>query len=97
MSMPSFSIEGKIAIVTGARRGIGKAIALTFAQAGTDVAICDFVVEGGELEAVAEEIRGFGKRSLAVQADVSKKADVDSFVKRATDELGPIDILVIFV
>jgi NAD(P)-dependent dehydrogenase (short-subunit alcohol dehydrogenase family) len=94
VSMPSFSIEGKIAIVTGARRGIGKAIALTFAQAGADVAVCDFVVEGGELEAVAEEIRGFGQRSLAVQADVSKKDDVDNFVEKATHELGPIDILV---
>jgi len=94
LSVPDFSLQGKVAVVTGSRRGIGKAIALTFAQAGADVAVCDYIVEGGELEAVAEEIRGLGRRSLAVQTDVSKKSDVDNMVKKVTDELGPIDILV---
>jgi len=94
MSMPNFSLEGKVAIVTGSRRGIGKAIALTFAQAGADVAVCDYVVEGGELEAVAEEIRELGRRSLFVQTDVSKKSEVDNLVGTVSAELGPIDILV---
>ena len=94
MKMPSFSLEGRVALVTGARRGIGKGIALAMAGAGADVAVCDNVVEGGELEAVAEEIQGIGRRSLAVQTDVSKKSEVDNLVKRVEDELGPIDILV---
>ena len=56
MSTTSFSLENKVALVTGGRRGIGKAIALAFAGAGADVTICDNVVEGGELGTVAEEI-----------------------------------------
>ena len=92
--MPDFSLEGKVAAVTGARRGIGKTIALTFAEAGADVAVCDVVIDDGQLESAADEIRQLGRRSLAVQVDVSKKADVDNFINRVEDELGPIDILV---
>lgn len=94
MSMPDFSLEGKVAAVTGARRGIGKTIALTFAGAGADVAVCDVVINDGQLESVADDIRKLGRRSLAVQVDVSKKADVDNFINKVEDELGPVDILV---
>lgn len=94
MSKPNFSLEDKVAIVTGARRGIGKEIALTFAEAGADVAVCDMVVEGGELEAVAKQIQGFGRRSLVAHVDVSRKADVDNMVQRVVDEFSSIDILV---
>ena len=83
-----------MAVVTGGRRGMGKAIALAFAEAGADVAVCDVVVEGGEMEAVAKEIKKLGRCSLAVQADVTQKAQVDNLVKRVEDELGAIDILV---
>jgi len=88
------SLEGKAAIVTGARRGIGKAIALGFAEAGADVAICDCQVDDGELHAVAREIRNHGRRSMALQADISLKPDVDNLVKRTKSAFGKIDILV---
>ncbi len=95
MSTPSFSLEGKVAIVTGGKRGIGKAVALAFAEAGADVAVSTRVFKDAEddLGTVAEEIRGMGRRSLAIQADVTQKADVDSMVKRVEDEFGAIDIL----
>jgi gluconate 5-dehydrogenase len=94
MSIPSFSLEGKAAIITGGKQGIGRAIALAFAEAGADVAVCGRVIEDGKLQAVADEIQSLGRRSLAVQADISRKADVDNLVQRVMDEFGGIDILV---
>ena len=90
----NLSLEGKVAAVTGGKRGIGRAIALTFAEAGADVAVCSRVVSGGELDAVAGEIKKRGRRSLAVKADVSGKADVANLVQKVEAELGDIDILV---
>jgi len=94
MNIPNFSLADQVAIVTGGRRGIGKTIALAFAQAGADVAVCDCIVEDGELEAVAEKIRLIGRRSLAIQADTSLKADVDNMVQKVMEQFGAIDILV---
>ena len=94
MDIPPFPLPGKVAIVTGARRGIGKAIALALAEAGADIAVCDRVIEDGELNAVAEEVKRLGRRSLALQADITQKADVDGLVQRVVDEFGVIDILV---
>jgi len=90
----SLSLSGKVAIVTGSKRGVGQAIALAFAEAGADVAVCDVVIEDGELEAVAKEIQRLGRRSLAVQVDIRRKADVDNMVQKVVDEFGHIDILV---
>jgi len=98
MSVPSLSLEGKVAIVTGAagERGVGRAIALAFAEAGADVAVCDYIVDvyDRNLGTVAEEIKKLGRRSLAIQADVTNKSDVDNMVQRVEDELGAVDILV---
>jgi NAD(P)-dependent dehydrogenase (short-subunit alcohol dehydrogenase family) len=93
MSLPSFSLEGRAAIVTGGSRGIGKALALTFAEAGADVVVSSRNLDGS-LEAVAEEIRGLGRRSLAVKADTTKKADVDNLVQATLNEFAAIDIMV---
>jgi len=97
MSVPSLSLEGRVAIVTGAggKRGIGRATALTFAEAGADVAVCDINVSGEtfDLEGTAEEIRKLGRRTLAVQTDVSKESDVDNLVDKVVKEFGTIDVL----
>lgn len=94
MGISDFSLDGKIALVTGGRTGIGKAIVLAFAEAGADVATCSRTNKDGELTAVGEEVRKFGRRALAVQADVSRKNDVENMVKKTVAELGDIDILV---
>lgn len=94
MSIPGFSLEGKAALVTGGKKGIGKAVAVAFAEAGADVAICSRTLANGELEAAAKEIQGLGRRSLAIQADISHKADVDNLVQKVTSAFGSIDILV---
>ena len=97
MSIPSLSLEGRVAIVTGAGgiRGIGRATALTFAEAGADVAVCDINVTGEtfDLEGTAEEIRKLGRRALAVQADLTKDDDVDNLVAKTVKEFGTIDVL----
>ena len=94
MGAPSFPLPGKVAIVKWLGRGIGRAVALALAEAGADIAICDRVIEDDELKAVAEEVRRLGRRSLAVQADITHKTDVESLVQRVIDEFGVIDILV---
>jgi NAD(P)-dependent dehydrogenase (short-subunit alcohol dehydrogenase family) len=88
------SLAGKVAVVTGGRRGIGRAIALALAEAGADVSLGDRVVDDGALEGVAEEVRKSGRRALAIQADITQKADVDSLVQKTVAEMGAIDILV---
>jgi len=86
LAVPCLSLEGKIAIVSGSRRGIGRAIALLYAEAGADVAVCDYVA-ADELNDTAEEIRKL------VQVNVSDKASVTNLVEKVEAELGPVDIL----
>lgn len=94
MRIPSLSLDGQVAIVTGARRGIGKDTALVLAEAGADVAVCDLVVETGELDAVVKEIQDMGRRSLAEKVDAGKKADVEAFVQKVVKEFSTVNILV---
>ena len=83
----------KVALITGASRGIGKGIAEVFAAEGAHVAV-NYVGHAAEAEAVAASIRVAGRRAITVQGDVSKRADVEAMVARVWQELGPIDILV---
>jgi len=94
MTIPGFSLKSRSALVTGARRGIGRTIALAFAEAGADVAVCDLVMDDGLLEKVSEEIKSLGRRSFAIQADTSRKKDVEKMIQRVVQELGSLDILV---
>lgn len=90
----NFSMTGKAVLITGGRRGVGRALALAFAKAGADVAICSRSDESSELEAVAGEIEKLGQRALAIRTDVSRKADVESMAEKTVAELGGIDILI---
>jgi len=108
-------LSGRVALVTGGSRGLGRADALTLARAGADVAIADLLVESelseetdeyGPLatvarqqglvgtESAAEEIRGMGRRALAVRCDVTDRDQVAAAVARTVDELGSVDILI---
>jgi 3-oxoacyl-[acyl-carrier protein] reductase len=89
----SNELEGKIALVTGASRGIGAGIATALAQAGADVAV-NFVSREAEARKVCSEIKSLGRCSLAIKADVSVSSEVSSMVAQAEAELGPISILV---
>jgi len=93
MGLSDFSLEGKVAIVVGARRGMGKAFALGFAEAGADVVIADVNVSDGLLETVGDQIEKTGRRALVVQTNMGEKADVDDLIKKTMTEFGTIDIL----
>jgi len=86
-------IEGKVALVTGGRRGIGKAICIELARQGADIAIND-VVDGPEADEVAAEVVRLGRRAKVFAADVSDPGAVDAMVAKVTTEFGRIDILV---
>ncbi len=85
-------LQNKVALVTGAARGIGKGIAEAFAQEGADVIIND-IGSPSNSEALVQSIRDLGRRALAIHGDVSSREDVESMFARAWDEMGPIDIL----
>ncbi|MFC7327251.1 SDR family NAD(P)-dependent oxidoreductase [Marinactinospora rubrisoli] len=85
-------LDGARVIVTGASRGIGRAIAQTFAEEGADLAVCARTAE--PLERAAEELRATGRRVLAEPVDVADEAGLRGFVDRAARELGGLDVVV---
>ncbi|TBL72407.1 SDR family NAD(P)-dependent oxidoreductase [Paenibacillus thalictri] len=99
--MTTTDLTGKIALITGSSRGLGRHYALTFARAGADVIIHDVnataAAQFGEAasgEAVAEEIRALGRRSAFLTCDLTDPSQIESFVSNAIGQFGHIDILV---
>jgi NAD(P)-dependent dehydrogenase (short-subunit alcohol dehydrogenase family) len=85
-------LKGKVAIITGARRGMGRSHALTLAKAGAKVVVADISLE--DCQKVVDEIKKAKGRAIAVKCDVSKKEEVDNLIKQTVKKWGKIDILV---
>jgi len=85
-------LKGKVAIITGARRGMGRSHALTLAKAGAKVVVADISLE--DCQKVVDEIKSKGGEGLAIKCDVSKKEEVEEMVRKTIERFGKIDILV---
>ncbi|HJN53368.1 MAG: glucose 1-dehydrogenase [Pseudomonadales bacterium] len=92
MDLSQFSLEGKVALITGGSRGIGEATAIAFARAGADVAVTSRKLP--DLERVADSVRNEGRRALAVATHVGRMDQLQPLVDEVVAELGTIDILV---
>jgi NAD(P)-dependent dehydrogenase (short-subunit alcohol dehydrogenase family) len=92
MSLDVFDVTGQKVLITGAGRGIGKGIALAFAEAGADVAVSALTPTG--VNKVAEEVRALGRQGLALTGDATKAADMDRVVQQTLAEFGHVDVLV---
>lgn len=92
MAQSPFSLDGKTAIVTGGGTGIGKSIAIEFARAGADVAICSRKLE--HLEPVSKAIHDLGRRTFAMAVDVRQEDQVKAMVERGVSEWGRLDVMV---
>lgn len=87
------ALKGKVALVTGASRGIGRAIAVSLATAGADV-VLNFLAQSKEAQAVESEILHLGRRCCSIQADVSVASDVERLARDAQERIGAVDVLV---
>ena len=92
MTLPNFSATGKIVVVTGASKGLGRAMAMGFAEAGADVVVSSRKIEACEI--VADEIRALGRRALPVRCHVGDWAECDALIDATVAEFGRIDVLV---
>ena len=90
--MPRYDLEGQVAIVTGAGRGIGRAISLRLASEGVSVAVTD--IDSSNADKVVAEIESDGGQAVSLQVDVTRKEDVDQMVHDTVAKFGPLDILV---
>lgn len=87
-----FSLKGEVAVITGGASGLGRAIALGLAEAGSKVAIVDVSAEGAEQ--AAEEVKQMGGKAIAMQGDVTRMPKVEAMAQEVLEDWGRIDILV---
>jgi 7-alpha-hydroxysteroid dehydrogenase len=92
MILDRFKLDGRVAVVTGAGRGIGEGAALAFAEMGAHVVCAARTPD--QIEATAEKVRGFGGRALAVPCDVTDRAQLENLVERTVAEFGRVDVVV---
>jgi 2-dehydro-3-deoxy-D-gluconate 5-dehydrogenase len=92
MGLEKFSLEGKVAVITGSGRGIGKGIALCMAECGADIVNIGRNIE--RLEATDSEIKRRGRKSICIQADVRETEQIKTMMEKAVQEFGRIDIMV---
>lgn len=92
MGLALFNLQGRVAVVTGASRGLGKAMSLALAEAGADVVVVGRTMES--LEVTAAEVRRLGRGSRPLKADVTNGEDVERMVQLTVEEFGKIDVLV---
>jgi 3-oxoacyl-[acyl-carrier protein] reductase len=92
--MENLPLENQVALVTGSRRGLGKAIALALAQSGANIVINDIVPGQTEAEATAAEIAALGRKTLVVCGDVRNSTEVNAMIDKIVAEMGRLDILV---
>ena len=91
MILDQFKLDGKVAIVTGAARGLGQGMAVGLAEAGADIALVDIL----DMSESKKKIEALGRKCVAISADLSKKEAVGAIVSATVEEMGGVDILLI--